>query len=123
MTADLTQQELADALKVSMRTVGNWERSAGRLPRARERHIIDVLGAVGETDDPFDGVSNMALLVELGKRLDRVTRERGESDDEPARRRHGAVLGTAGATGLDLQPEPEPDPQSAPDQQSPGPSQ
>lgn len=87
MAADLTQQELGDKLDVSMRTVGNWERSTGRLPRARERQIRDVLGAVGESGDPFDGISDMALLVELGKRLDRVARERGESDDVPAQQK------------------------------------
>jgi len=83
MVADLTQQELADELHVSLRTVGNWERSTGRLPRARERQIRDVVGAVGGSANPFDGISDMALLVELGKRLDRVARERGEPDDEP----------------------------------------
>jgi transcriptional regulator with XRE-family HTH domain len=83
MTAGLTQQELGDKLKVSMRTVGNWERSTGRLPRARERHIRDVLGAVGGSGDPFDGISDLALLAELGERLDRVARERSEPDDEP----------------------------------------
>ena len=81
LAAGLTQQELGDKLRVSLRTVGNWERSTGRLPGARERQIRDAIGVVGGNTNPLKTVSDLALLAELGERLDRAARERSESHD------------------------------------------
>jgi DNA-binding transcriptional regulator YiaG len=57
--AHLTQQDVAEKVGVSLRTVGNWERGES-IPRSRMAALVDVLGL----DDPRDEmVSHLGRLV------------------------------------------------------------
>jgi transcriptional regulator with XRE-family HTH domain len=65
----LSQDELAVALNVSLRTVGNWERSE-TSPRGALARIVDLLGPLEEP--PAGGLRAYAdeeLLAEIGRRL------------------------------------------------------
>lgn len=72
--ADLTQEQLAQRLGMTHRSIGDWERSKG-VPRNREAKVRDVLGhhLTGHPDpgDPLGSVSDVALLAELARRLAR----------------------------------------------------
>ncbi len=67
----LTQQEFADELGVSMRTVGSWERGES-VPRNRYGAIIDLLGLDESTDDREYGRKAMA------RRLGQLAKQRRE---------------------------------------------
>lgn len=64
----LTQQQLATAIGVGQRTVGNWERGE-TVPQNRMgmlRAFFEVDGA--STDDPIRSASDVVLLAELMRR-------------------------------------------------------
>lgn len=72
--ARLTQEELANLVGVTLRSVGNWERSQG-VPRSQEGAVRAALG--GYLDESLEGnplasVSDVALLAEIGRRLGRA---------------------------------------------------
>lgn len=70
---------------MTLRTVGNWERGE-TVPQNRMARIQDVLASHldnrTEQSDPLASLSDMALLSELARRLDRA---RGQGEvGEPA---------------------------------------
>lgn len=73
--ANLTQEELAERVGVSLRTVGNWERGSS-VPRSREGMIRAVLGdhAFGTSEDEpsLSAASDAELIAEVAKRLSRT---------------------------------------------------
>lgn len=76
-----TQEQLAAEVNVTLRSIGNWERS--RVPANREARIRDLLGTYldGEVSgNPLASATDVALLAELGRRLDRAKRG-GSTDD------------------------------------------
>ena len=75
--ARLTQQQLADRLGVTLRSVGNWERSQA-VPSGAESKVRDVLASqLGNQPDLLSSVSDARLLAEIAKRFERA-REDGE---------------------------------------------
>lgn len=71
--ARLTQEQLAQALGVSLRTVGNWERGASvpRSSEARVRHVLaDHLGVAG-AGVTLRAASDAELLAEIARRFTR----------------------------------------------------
>lgn len=83
--AGLTQQELAQQIGVSMRTIGNWERG-DTVPQRHAARIADVLGGhLASTEKPsLEGFSDAALLAEIARRFDRTRSTRDRSNDHPA---------------------------------------
>lgn len=85
-----TQEQLAEAVGVTFRSIGNWER--GEVPASREARLRDVLG-----DDltpglnPLAQASDLALISELARRLE------GRAE-------------TGGSHGLADQPQKSPEP-------------
>lgn len=71
--AGYTQAELAKLVGVSMRTVENWER--GDTPITELAKLRSALGSHLdiEAPNPLADVSDMALLAELGRRLDKAS--------------------------------------------------
>lgn len=66
----LTQQQLASAVGVGMRTVGNWERGEN-VPRNRMGMLREFFGLDGaDSDDPIRAASEIALLAELLRRAE-----------------------------------------------------
>lgn len=82
--AGYTQAELAKLVGVSMRTVGNWER--GDTPITELAKLRSALGSHLdiEAPNPLADVSDMALLAELGRRLDKAS---GQRAGQPSRLR------------------------------------
>lgn len=72
-----TQADLAAAVGVGMRTVGNWERG-DTVPKNRMAKLQHLFGLpAGDDDtrpDPLRGYSELALLSELSRRA--IERER-----------------------------------------------
>lgn len=72
--AGLTQQQLANALGVTLRTVGNWERGES-VPRNREAKIRSILAnhlpGFSQDSISLERATDMELLAELAKRLTR----------------------------------------------------
>lgn len=64
----MTQQELADALSVSLRTVGNWERT-GVVPRKHWGAVEAVFGAI----DPTPAHTNESRRARLINDLEKFT--------------------------------------------------
>jgi len=80
----LTQQEFADQLGVSLRSVGNWERNV-RVPQNREGAIRAFLDSDSQKEPisatvRIDQFSDMELVAELMRRLAERTR-RGQAAD------------------------------------------
>lgn len=71
--AGLTQGQLGELVGVGLRTVGNWERGE-TVPRNRMARIQQVLSKHLDTPgaDPLESASDVALLAELARRLDRA---------------------------------------------------
>jgi len=74
--AGLTQQALADALGVTLRTIGNWERGA-TVPRDKAPAIRDVLGeyltASSQDGEPaLSQATDAEILAEVAKRFSRT---------------------------------------------------
>jgi transcriptional regulator with XRE-family HTH domain len=73
---DMTQADLARAVDVHVRSIGNWERGA-HVPRAKQHLIESVLGI--DLNDDIDeqetvalhDVSDAALLNEVARRMSR----------------------------------------------------
>lgn len=94
--ARMTQEQAAAAAGVSMRTWGNWERSAD-LTAGSDALVRKVLGpylSVDETSSPsqLSSVSDAQLLAEIAARFDRgrqhgtaTTTQPGASPGEPSR--------------------------------------
>lgn len=61
-----TQAQLATAVGVGQRTVGNWERGE-TVPQNRAAMIADVLGLT-DTSNPLADLSDLELLGELTRR-------------------------------------------------------
>lgn len=76
--------------------------------------------SVGWSRDPEAEAWYEEMARQIAERKTNI--ERSEPDDEPVQQKR-LGLGTAGAIGLDRQPEQAPDPQSAPGQRSPSSSQ
>lgn len=73
--AELTQEQLAAALNVGARTVGNWERGA-TMPRNAMARIIDFFGLSDEPEGPTAAdLTDAQLLAELANRLRRTAEE------------------------------------------------
>jgi len=94
--AHMTHRELGTAVGVTLRTVGNWERSA-TVPRNREAAIRSVLADYLDDGEPVSlrSVSDAELLAEIARRFSRPAsgtggRRRAESTDteDPAREPH-----------------------------------
>ena len=62
----LTQEQLAKAIGVGARSVGNWERGV-TIPKNSLGRIRDFFG-LDNGDDPLRGASELALLQELLRR-------------------------------------------------------
>lgn len=105
--AGLTQEELGLRVGVSLRSVGNWERGEG-VPRAKEALVRDVLGhnlTTGhDAGNPLASFSNLALLNELGRRLESTERREGGSDADAEPRRESPSGGGGDATVRRLTP-------------------
>ena len=70
----MTQEQLAQALHVGPRTIGNWERQK-TLPKNRAGMLRQFFGLdVQESDDPIRGASDVELLSELLRRA--ISRDR-----------------------------------------------
>ena len=61
-----TQEQLATAVGVGHRTVGNWERGA-TVPKNRMGKLRELFGDNGEAN-PLAGLSDVTLLAELMRR-------------------------------------------------------
>lgn len=77
--AHLTQQELGEAVGVSLRTIGNWERGES-VPRSRMAALIEVLGL----DDsgyratfPAGGIQNLIVEKKGERSYERLARDCG----------------------------------------------
>lgn len=84
--AGLTQEELANRLGVSMRSVGNWERGA-TVPRSKSAAVEAILGdhleGPASATPPLAEASDVELLAEIAKRFTRVQeRANGGHHDE-----------------------------------------
>lgn len=73
--AGLTQEQLANQLSTTLRTIGNWERGSG-VPKNREAAVKSLLGDYlgDQPSNPLAAASDMDLLAELGRRLARAER-------------------------------------------------
>ncbi|MBD2760045.1 helix-turn-helix transcriptional regulator [Yimella sp. cx-573] len=82
--AGWSQQELAEKVGVSMRSIGNYERGDS-IPRNRMPVLEEVLAPyTGGAGPSLQGASDAQLLAEIARRFDRGTEQRKRrSDDEP----------------------------------------
>lgn len=71
--AGLTQEQLAQRLGVTMRTVGNWERGA-TVPKSRQAAIRAFL-APSEDQPGLHSASDAELLAEIARRFARAGKE------------------------------------------------
>lgn len=78
--AGLTQEQLAQRVGVTLRTVGNWERGAS-VPRNRLARIREVLPDLDRTDDRgvnLRTASDVEVLAEIARRFARGQEGGGE---------------------------------------------
>lgn len=85
--AHMTQQQVADRVDKTLRSVGNWERAAA-VPRSAEARIRAAFPEwFGQPAAPLSSVSDAQLLAEIARRFDRGRAEDGEgSGQQPAPR-------------------------------------
>lgn len=86
-----TQEQLATAVGVTQRSIGNWER--GEVPSSKEARLREVLGdLLTPGGNPLAQASDLALISELARRLeqrglggqrDGRTPDAEKSDDGP----------------------------------------
>lgn len=93
--AGWTQQQLANRVGVTLRSVGNWERS--NVPTNQLNKVRDVLADYLPGDTPGRGVdlheiSDARLLAEIARRFDRGRQER--SDDQAPKTDAGGTPAT-----------------------------
>lgn len=72
--AGLTQEQLAQRVGVTLRTVGNWERGAS-VPRNRLARIREVLPDLDRSDDrgvDLRSASDVEVLAEIARRFART---------------------------------------------------
>lgn len=109
----MTQQELANQLGVTQRTVGNWERGES-IPRNREPLLRRILAAQLTTGQPanyLDLATDMELLAEIARRMAKAgTRNQQRTPDvlkeEPAQNDYRLAAREAhNEIGLDQLPE------------------
>lgn len=85
--AGLTQQQLADQIGVTLRSVGNWER-AERVPRGAEQRLRAALSTYLDDAAPagieLGDVSDARLLAEIARRFDRGREDVGNDDGSAA---------------------------------------
>ena len=114
--AGLTQQQLAELVGVSLRTVGNWERGA-TVPRDRE-HAVRAVLSIDESvaDVGLRAASDAELLAEIARRFERGRKtktgdQRGDTasntpaGDDPAD--PTAVLMQSGQPDASLEEDPQ----------------
>lgn len=84
VAAGWTQEQLANRLGVTLRTVGNWERSTPpKVAQARLRSVLaDHLDTAGEP--PLRSVSDAELLAEIARRFARPYQKGVGSDVDSA---------------------------------------
>lgn len=68
--AGLTQEQLAQRLGVTLRTVGNWERGA-TVPRNRLARLRDVFPGQQQEEPGLRSASDAQLLAEIARRFAR----------------------------------------------------
>lgn len=90
--AHLSQQELANRLGVSMRTVGNWERGE-TVPRNRMAAIYEVLGVDDEPAirDESIGNGNHLKDVPTDQLMAEISRRLGRSHGRQIREELGGI--------------------------------
>lgn len=98
----LGNKGVADLLGVGLTTVHDYMK-AGVRP-LRTDLVLQKLGAYLEDGNPLAGYSNLALVAELARRLDRVTEESDATNPAPIEERHPQEskggLGKFEGTGL-----------------------
>lgn len=117
--AGMTQSELAQALEVSQRTVGNWERGES-VPRNKLPQIRTLLGEYLGIDDSTPTLrqaSDTELLGELARRLGRAGRVDAGSviPIDRQQRMVDAAQPVEQAAGTTSPRKPDPDPASQDD--------
>lgn len=75
-----SQAQLADAVDVSPRSVGNWERGES-VPKNRAARLRMVLNPEPGTGNPLDAYSTAELLAEVAHRVARL--EAAARDGDP----------------------------------------
>lgn len=85
--AGMTQQELADVVGATQRSVGNWER-AERVPKGAEQKVRTALAAYLTEGSPqgsgLSEVSDALLLAEIARRFDRGREDVGDDERSAA---------------------------------------
>lgn len=100
--AGLSQEELASRVGVSLRSIGNYERSA-TVPRSALPRLQVALGIELDSGSDLQRVSDAALLAEIARRFDLRRKEGGSGGDthaitqapERAAQRIGKVVASA----------------------------
>lgn len=80
----MTQQQVAERVGKTLRSVGNWERAA-TVPRSAEARLRAALPEwFGQPAAPLAAVSDAQLLAEIARRFERGREEVVGNEDHPA---------------------------------------